>query len=415
MIFRSHEAHEWGLTDLSFEYRGFRYEGKGLLRWVPEKGFHLDGFVDRKKDLRTAGKHRVSATYPGGLIRREHYRPIRAKSPHHKWILAPDYPMVFLADLDFEGRVSLDIERVIFCQRFPGVSSGFSISEESRFSAPRLILPEAVATTERLGDDVLSMGGSRTALSWSDTLHKSRLRRVSNDTVLLETSLLAPRLSLDVNAWTGAVRDVLGLLTGHVFEPSTREIRRRGWVYTQVRAVHTGDSPEGFVLFPPRTGEIDRSRFVGLVDFMVSNPPGAAVLRGLRSQLSAAAVQAYWPVRELLIATALEAALRSVYNDPFVEGAKSNGYVNRRMSEFQKDYLDGEWREVRKAVVKAHERLRHRNAHPDWMLGTGGQWSDAALDQALLDIRLLERFYGAFVLALARIDNVDPEQVLHGP
>ncbi len=66
MIFRFHEEREWGLTDLSFECRGSMYEGKGVLRWRPERGFHLDAFVDKTDDLRKPGASMPAATHPGG-------------------------------------------------------------------------------------------------------------------------------------------------------------------------------------------------------------------------------------------------------------------------------------------------------------------------------------------------------------
>ncbi len=169
-------------------------------------------------------------------------------------------------------------------------------------------------------------------------------------------------------------------------------------------------------MFPGSFGQIDRGRFVGLVDCMVKDPSKEALLRSLLAQLSAAANQDHWSVREFFTATALEAALRSLYGEPFVPGKKGKGYVGISMSKFHNDYLKvKEWKGVRKAVLKAHERLRHRNAHPDWLVGKGGQLSDAEFDQSLLDIRLLERYYGAFILAVAGINDLDPEQVLHAP
>ena len=39
---------EYSLDKIRFQYLGGIYTGRGLLTWDPEKGFHIDAFVERK-------------------------------------------------------------------------------------------------------------------------------------------------------------------------------------------------------------------------------------------------------------------------------------------------------------------------------------------------------------------------------
>ena len=102
------------------------------------------------------------------------------------------------------------------------------------------------------------------------------------------------------------------------------------------------------------------------------------------------------------MSTILEAALRTLFGHPFVSGDRTFN-IGRRLTEFRKKYLDDEWTAACKSALGARSRLRHRNAHPDWLSSADGSESPARYTQALDDIIFLCHFYGYMVLAVAGI------------
>jgi hypothetical protein len=55
-----------------------------------------------------------------------------------------------------------------------------------------------------------------------------------------------------------------------------------------------------------------------------------------------------------------------------------------------------------------HARLRHRNAHPDWLTTPNGVLSKEELKESTKDLIFLSRFYGYMILALAGFKEVEP-------
>jgi hypothetical protein len=39
---------EFILDSLYFHYHGSRYQGRGIMTWKPDEGFHLEAFLDRQ-------------------------------------------------------------------------------------------------------------------------------------------------------------------------------------------------------------------------------------------------------------------------------------------------------------------------------------------------------------------------------
>jgi hypothetical protein len=118
-----------------------------------------------------------------------------------------------------------------------------------------------------------------------------------------------------------------------------------------------------------------------------------------------AASQRTYVATELLLATILEAILRHVYNRPFSDPGKSLSFQNE-MPKFRNDYLSDKWVAVCDRAVVVQDRLRQRNAHPDWM------WNDASVvpwtlpDKRIADLTYLAEFYRGVALALVGLKDV---------
>jgi len=116
-------------------------------------------------------------------------------------------------------------------------------------------------------------------------------------------------------------------------------------------------------------------------------------------QVAEASRQLNWEATELLVATVLEAALRTLQNVPFVPGAKNSWKADKSLAAFCTRYLGRGWEEQSRSVLAAWRRLRHKNAHPTWL--TDSRRDEAAAGSALADMALLTRFYGTMIFAMA--------------
>src|SRR5699024_507066 len=98
------------------------------------------------------------------------------------------------------------------------------------------------------------------------------------------------------------------------------------------------------------------------------------VARRMLEQLIEAEQQKTLAAKELLTATVLEAALRTLFEVPSSDKLYVPHYLK---NDFIPKYANGaEWREVRKQVAKSFKNMRHRNAHPDWLVGEQNVYDD---------------------------------------
>ncbi len=53
--------------------------------------------------------------------------------------------------------------------------------------------------------------------------------------------------------------------------------------------------------------------------------------------------------------------------------------------------------------------MRHRNAHPDFLLKKGGYLSEEYREKSVDDMIYLSRFYGYMILAMAGFQDLEPQ------
>lgn len=135
------------------------------------------------------------------------------------------------------------------------------------------------------------------------------------------------------------------------------------------------------------------------------------VARMILNQLIGAEQQKTLVAQELLTATILEASLRTLFNVPYLEESKSKFQVDNYLkNNFIREYADGKkWRITRKRVAESFKRIRHRNAHPDWLLGDKNVYDDENISDTFQDLRIMIKFYQKMILLMAGIENVEPE------
>jgi hypothetical protein len=153
-----------------------------------------------------------------------------------------------------------------------------------------------------------------------------------------------------------------------------------------------------------------------LAFFLSETSRNEYVIRKMFQQIVDASKQSSEAGHALLLSTVLEASLRTLYNIPFVPGRLSREdpfKAKKILGNFQVDYLSGEhdekWKKKIEEIIESYERLRHRYAHPDWVVSEGGMLSDTRMEQAINDMITLSRFYGYMILSLSGLKDLEPK------
>ena len=153
--------------------------------------------------------------------------------------------------------------------------------------------------------------------------------------------------------------------------------------------------------------QFNKDSFIQLTKFFVRKNQNTEICWSIFRRLHEVSEQETWESQELLMATTLEAALRTLDNHPF-KGGDYSWKVRQSLSSFQNQYLGGKWDVACKEVLQIRDRLRNRNAHPDWLTHPDGSFSSEEWQQSIQDITFLSRFYGYMILALAGFKDLEP-------
>lgn len=206
-----------------------------------------------------------------------------------------------------------------------------------------------------------------------------------------------------------AIQYSLSILVGENISILKRELRSSHKRWVEMRQKEKITSLGILSLFYP-DNFLKKEYFVKLTELFAKNEFGSDVCRNIFNQMIEAARQENWQVRELLIATILEAALRNIQNQPFQtkKNISKKWNVGTGLKNFFQQYLSEEWINIDSSVMQAHTYLRDRNAHPDWLFTQGGTLSEEEQKKSLDSMIFLSKFYGYMILALAGFTNIKP-------
>lgn len=397
---------DYYLEKVWFDYEGGRYEGRGILTWTLTDGFHLDAFVERHKD---------SVPLPsrfsfGGrdVIGPEDRTAIKMRPAGGGWAVARDVDMSVRLELIIQNRLSANLDRVLFSS--PLVVGDGSLVKCSALYAvgSSLWLPGGTSRSEvRIAGDLVEWQETKGISYKSDRL-TLRGRMVDESHLLVQWEIPTKRGNRHY-CWNIAIglRDALSMLYGRNVQLLRRDLvdgkhkfseKRRGREVQMLR--------QSLSLFCDHP--IDEPGLVKLADFLARDEPLGDICRRIFSQLLDASRQFSHQGTELLCSTILEAILRSVNSQPFEKRPKPWKRVES-MDQFRSRFLTSCWEDTCEQVLEAHCRLRHRNAHPDWLDGHGGSLSEEQLLASADDMELLARFYGYAILAVAGFTDLKPE------
>ena len=396
----------WAVDQVRFEYRGGTYRGRGRLTWNPDRGFHLDAFLDRHgpalPNTIEFGKLRVVARSELRSIRMCLEGFGRAISP--QLVLGDQWELV-------RDRLDIEFPSILFSRPCRQGAQSKKHYGSALFEVGKgLVFPDRLDRQLRVNENLIKQTLSRGGIAYEDEALKLRAWQESEGQLRMEWVLTANAWS-KTDAWKYAegIEAALSFLGGRTVRLLERRTRRRSREYVERRK-----QPQpvylGILSLPPREtrrpDQIEKEKFIELARFFTCCDKEASVARHICAQMAEASRQETRAAQELLCSTILEAALRTIDGRPFMLGDYS-WKIKDSLERFRVKYLSVDWKETCQHVLEVRERLRHRNAHPDWLTAEGGGLSDTDLGRSLDDMIHLSWFYGYMVFALAGIKDLE--------
>jgi len=396
---------DYVLEQLCFDYLGSRYQGRGIMTWKPDEGFHIEAFLEKP----SVAPPKTIEFGKVGIIRQSNITSIRMRPQGFDWGLAPNVHLIDRHDVLWQNRLSINLSRVIFSD-----SGRISNKDSNWFGSAlyqtknQLELSDVVHSEVRINGQEVEWNKKTSGIWYEDEQNHKIVGRMIDDRHLKLHWRLTKSLWSKAHSWQWpeAAQDSLSMLFGEQVWLLQREVKRGAQTCIEIRKRREIDSLGSLSLFGEQC-KLDKFYFVQLTDFLVRNQPHAIICRNIFNQTMEASRQQSWQASELLVSTILEAALRSIDQHPFQPGDKS-WHIERSLKIFREKYFSREWKNYFKKAEETHRSLRHRNAHPDWLFNQGGALSEEERAKSLDDMIFLSRFYGYMILTLAGFKNLEP-------
>lgn len=405
-------ARELALNEVRFHFLGGTYSGRGLLKWAPERGFHLDAFLDRHgpplPDKIEFGKF--------GVVQLHELRQLRMSFDGGRGLSA----RIAVGDhleLIHACRLSADFSSSLFWRNAPaGIKSSKHYGSGVLDIGKPLVFPDSVERQTTIEGKRISGGVSRDGITFDANDIGLEAIQDGNGHLKIDWELSADTWTR-AQAWGfgPAVADALTFLGGRTVRVLERRTYRGNREYIERRRSADVHDLKFLAMVPrqsQRADQIEKEQFIMLTLFFLRGGAEADIARRICAQIAEATQQRTRAAMELLCSTVLEAVLRTIYEQPFQRGDHSFK-IRESIDCFRDDYLTPQWKDACDKALLSRESLRNRNAHPDWLTGHGGGMSTPALQKSLDDMIHLAWFYGYMILAMAGFKNLEPN--LPGP
>ena len=409
-MFDYFKSQEYFVDHLWFVHEGIRYNGKGVLYWDPEDGFHIVANIKHSEIDLPFQKEFRSVTFGSSTS-----IYLRLSGGSHVVL-----PVFFPNEINlFQGHLSEDSKRAIFIEPVSVPVKKHWFGSALLELTNSITLPDSVSIKTKIGESQPRQSFSLDGIYY-ETENGLKVIGYQKEKKYLELSW-----SLPINNWTKTkcweyargLQYSISVLAGQTLELKYREVYR---AKRRVREVFLNQPPVSLGLFfrPFDFDILDREKIVDLATFFVRYEKKAEITKKMFLQMAEASRQRTKSGQELLLSTILEAALRSIYEYPFDpnKNKRSDPFrLDRLLKRFREDYLasskdaNRRWKKVTSEVAKSHRLLRDRNAHPDWLSTKGGYYSKDKLEQAANHMIFLSRFYGYMIMGLANFKYGEPK------
>lgn len=405
---------EFVLNDLTFDYLGGRYRGRGIMTWEPEKGFHIEAPLN----LQDMPKPQEVQFGKVRIIRKSDISSIRMfPQENYNWAIAPSVTLVARDDVICENRLSIDLSRVIFSKYYSRDITGSDLKGSVLYETKNVnFLFDRVNYKKMIRIQNLDISESSNN-NWKGIYYEGEkgqtIRGHLLDDKYLELTWSLPREKFNkAYSWRlpEAIQYSLSIFLGQNLSLLKRVVYCGKKQRIEIRRNHSINSLNLLSLFGNQY-TLNKEYFVRLTDFIAGNEWGSDICCNIFRQLLEASRQTNWQVRELLVSTILEASLRNIDNQPFNPKKRESQRwnVGQSLNNFIRKYLSEDWNNIEGKVMKAHTYLRDRNAHPDWLFTKGGALSEEETEKSLDSMIFLSRFYGYMILALAGVKDLKPD------
>lgn len=388
---------------LYFYFKGFRYSGKGIIKWIPKSGFEIEVMFTQSR-VRSNSIEFRSFKIPED----SDYASIRAWTDSFGWILIPDINFSRLEIEIISSHVSIKFHRIIICENdnYPRKSENwqgtslYRVKSKSRFQ-------DAVEVSTSIKGELLRLEGKNGFFYEEDGI---KLIGYFLEDEYFQISWKLPKARYSKQKawdWSLGFQDALRIWLGETCQLLSREIRREGKKITEIRDEYEISSLGLLSFFG--NAPIQNKLILHLADFFCEPKKERIVCYAIFEQILEASKQKLQDSQELLVATTLEAIIRTLYEYPVSRKDSSRGLVEQTLKgKFKAEYFSNDWRKPCQDAIDAFNRLRTRNAHPDWLSDLGNLKSTEEKAQALDDLIFLCHFYGYMILALSGLRVLTP-------
>jgi len=387
------------------------------MEWNPTDGFHIDALLDKTfapiDSFKTLGQTIIKDKSDTFTI----WLKIRGLG----LAIAPSvFPLAQQKSLIPDNHLSIDQSRVIFLFQWP---KDCAWNAESWSGSAVFLTKNKIEFSDWLKQET-SLGGQLIqSQTWAGLTHKD-VNDFSVSGRYLTDNSFELNWSLSKSSWTKteawnfgeSARRALSIIFAQTIWITKLKITRANREFfdfrkkQEVEALHYNFHPLIDIdSGGPKQREFNKNTFLKLVAFFTKGGHHADVCWKIFHQMADASRQETIQGRELLLSTILEAALRTIDGKPF----KLGDYSWKRktsLATFQQKYLSAKfnWETTCEEVLKIYARLRHRNAHPDWLTTPDGVLSKDELKKSTKNLIILSRFYGYMILAMAGFKDLEP-------
>lgn len=392
----------YDLQRVSFDFQGGRYEGDGFLLWEPEDGFTIEARVERHGPPPPETIELRSLNVP----KDSDYSWIRMK------LSSADFAMTRVRlELPFImplGKwISIHTARMVFSFADQWAKPSDAFSGSALYSVQdKLTLPHTLEHETRLQGETIQTGSARRGILCRTDDGFRLTGRVSDDQKTMQCYWKLPKAEWhrpDSRRWPMAFRDALSIVAGQTVRLLQYEIqigmRRRVEVRKSAEIHGLG------ICAPFHEDIVNAERLVGLAQFLSRGGVRADICSRTLYRLAEAARQGEWADRELIVATTLEAVLRTMYGIPY----KKKFQIVQCLERFRSEFLSEKWVSSCDRALAARTLLRQRNAHLEWITEQGGSLSHEEMVKSVDAIIFLAHFYGYMILALAGFGDLEPK------
>ncbi len=399
------EKQDFFIESLKITSQNLSLHGNGVLSWSPSTGFHLSAIFEKSRGRPTKTEIRAITTELLSFkVRMRINRNLRAFTT----LFVPSNGIFLL-----ENHLSIDLEKLVFSQN---VTQDF-VKEKWHgsglyLSKSNLLLPDSVDTEVFIDGESYSQRFSRSGLKADES--DLTLRGLIEDKKYVNVFWnLSKDLWSKGEDWHYAesFRNSLSMVAGEDIKLLKREVFRHQRIYTEVRKFEEPTSL-GWFFRPFDYSVIEKDIVIHLSKFLNRGGLKSEICIRIFDQMVAASKQETQAGEELLLSTILEAALRTLYNQPLTPHGSKRGdpfKLNGSLKKFCSEYFPKGWTKIREKVYITQKHLRDRNAHPDWLIAPECNLSEVKANETVNEMIFLSRFYGYMIKALSGMDILKPE------